>query len=572
MKKNNGQQNSKKKMRKGIKRLIIFAVIVIAATVGFFIYKDVANAAETEAAFGTEPTFDMITTGDISLSVSGSGNLSSAETLSISSGSYLVIGDVLVESGDTIEADQPIIKLDTEALQSYADDLQKQIAAQQISIDTTNQVTTSLSVKSPVDGWVKSLMLDEDDYIEDAMAEHGYIAIVATEKRELIGVPDGNSLADGDEVYVRCEGRKYDGTVITRDGELYVSIETIKRKVGASAVVYDSDKKELFTGEIELASFVLIESSYGLVTKVKFSENKEIEAGETIYSASQYSKDVQEMYSTLADLKDEYEDIAAIIQEGQITSPIAGVVSDISVTSGQACEEDTVLLAVASTNSWIATVSVDELDINSILVGQSVAVELDSLPNQAFEGTVVGISDMGTASGGITTYSVSVSVEDNDSFKINMTLNCEINAQEATGVVLAPVDNVKSTGDKSYVMVKVNRTDAEKAAIRQLITDSDWEGLAAYMGEDASALGISVLATPSDLLYAEVRAVETGIENASYVEIKSGLSEGESILRVESGDSSTTGMPFGMGGDMGSMIGGGNMGGGNRPAGGLGAN
>ena len=69
-----------------------------------------------------------------------------------------------------------------------------------------------------------------------------------------------------------------------------------------------------------------------------------------------------------------------------------------------------------------------------------------------------------------------------------------------------------------------------------------------------------------------MRAVETGIENASYVEIKSGLFEGESILRVESDDSSTTGMPFGMGGDMGSMMGGGNMGGGNRPEGGPGAN
>jgi multidrug resistance efflux pump len=42
------------------------------------------------------------------------------------------------------------------------------------------------------------------------------------------------------------------------------------------------------------------------------------------------------------------------------------------------CEEDTLLLSVASTDAWLATVSVDELDINSIKVGQSVEVELDT--------------------------------------------------------------------------------------------------------------------------------------------------------------------------------------------------
>ena len=246
------------------------------------------------------------------------------------------------------------------------------------------------------------------------------------------------------------------------------------------------------------------------------------------------------------------------------------MVSAVSVTDGQTVEADTTLLSVASTDVWTATVSVDELDINSIKVGQSVDVELDSLPNETFEGTVTGISDMGTASGGITTYNVYVSVEDNDSFKINMTLNCEIKAQEATGAILVPVDDVRTAGNKSYVMVKVERSEADKAAIRQLITDNDWQGLAAYMGRDAQTLGISVLGTPSELLYAEVRAVETGIEDASYVEIKSGLSEGEQVLQGESDDSESGGFPFDMGSMMGGGIPGGGMpGGGERPSGGM---
>ena len=568
MKKVNTNNTQKKKIKKGIKKLIILGAIVIVLAGGFFVYRSAASAAEAEAAFGAEPSYDQVTTGDISLTVSGSGNLGSAETLNISADSQIIAEDVLVAEGDTVTADQPVIKLDVEAMQSEADDLQQQIAAQQISIDTTNQVTTTLNVKSPVDGWVKNVKLDEDDYIEDAMAEYGYVALVATEERELVAVPDGTSLTEGAEVKVKCEAHRLSGEVVSEDGKLYVSLDTIKRTVGAVAVVYDTDGNKLFEGMIELAAYEPIESSYGIITDVEFSEDEEIEAGETIYTASQYSQDVKAMYTELADLKEQYDSITKLIAAGQITSPSAGVVSAVSVLDGQTVEADTTLLSVASTDVWTATVSVDELDINSIKVGQSVDVELDSLPNETFEGTVTGISDMGTASGGITTYNVYVSVQDNDSFKINMTLNCEIKAQEATGAILVPVDDVRTAGNKSYVMVKVERSEADKAAIRQLITDNDWQGLAAYMGADAQTLGISVLGTPSELLYAEVRAVETGIEDASYVEIKTGLSEGEQVLQGESDDSEAGQFPFGMGGDMGSMMGGGMPGGGERPNGG----
>ena len=237
MSKSNTNKTTKRKMKKGIKRLIILGAVVIAAAGGFFIYRNVASAAEAEAAFGAEPSYDQVTTGDISLTVSGSGNLGSAGTLNISSDSQIIAEDVLVAEGDTVSAGQPVIKLDIDAMQSAADDLQAQIAAQQISIDTTNQVTTTLSVKSPVDGWVKNVKLDEDDYIENAMAEYGYVALVATEERELVAVPDGTSLDEGAKVKVKCEGHTLSGEVVSENGKLYISIDTIRRTVGAAAKV-----------------------------------------------------------------------------------------------------------------------------------------------------------------------------------------------------------------------------------------------------------------------------------------------------------------------------------------------
>ena len=553
-----------KKMKKETKRITVIVLAVVIAGAGLLgIYFGVSGGSTKPSAKNGEPTFDTIRTGDISLTVSGSGNLASAQTLDITTDGYLAVDDVLVQAGDTIDADQPIATLDTDAMQTYANDLKAQIMAQQISIDTTNNVTTSLSIKSPADGWVKNVMLDEDDEIETAMDEYGYVALIATEEREIINA-EGSSLAEGDTISVKCEGSSYDGVVTNENGALYVSIDTVTRTVGADAVVYDTAGNELFTGKIELAAYIPVESSYGIISDVNFSEDEEIEAGETIYRASQYSLEVKDMYATLADLQAQYEILTGHIEAGQIVSPSAGVVSSISVSDGMVCEEDSVLMSIQSTDTWIATVSVDELDINSIELGQNVDVELDSLPGEVFEGTVTGISDMGTASGGITTFNVNVSVQDDDRFKINMTLNCEIKAQEATGAVLLPVDDLRTSGNMSYVMVKVERSDAEKMAIQSLIDSNDYTGLTQYMGDDAQSLGISVLSDPTELLYAEVRAVETGIENAYYIEIKSGLSEGESVLQPASDDdSSEYGFPMNMGA-MGPM----NGEGGNFPGGG----
>ncbi len=541
-----------KQMKKGTKCMAIGAAAVVVVGIGLAVYLGVSGSAAQAGAGSDDPQFDVITTGDISLTVSGSGNLTSAETLAVQANGTIVVDDVLVSAGDTIDVNQPIATLDTQAMQANADDLQDQIYVQQISIDTTNNVTTSLSIKSPADGWVKNVLLSEDDEIQTAMNEHGYVALVATQEREIINASE-QGLAEGDTVTVKCEGYSYDGIVTNENGTLYVSIDTLSRTVGAQAAVYDTEGNEIFTGLIELAAYEKVTSSYGIITDVAFNDGDEIEAGETIYKATQYSQDVKEMYAKLEDLNEDYETMVAYIEAGQLLAPASGVVSEVTVQDGQMCEDGTILMSIESTDVWIAQVSVDELDINAIEVGQNVDVELDSLPNEVFEGIVTSISDMGTATGGITTYSVGVSIKDNEKFKLNMTLNCEIKAQEATGAVLLPVDDLRTSGNKSYVMVKVERSDADKSAITKLIGNNDWPSLAQYMGADAQTLGISILSDPTELLYAEVRAVETGIENAYYIEITQGLSEGESVLKPISGEEVDNIFGFPM--DMGAMQG-----------------
>lgn len=525
-------------MKKKTKKIVIAAAVVVVAAVAIVTFTTIsANAGQSAA--DTNYSMDVATKGDISKTVSGSGNLGTAKTLNVTADSHLDIDEMLVSAGDTLEAGQPVATLNVKAMQDYADDLQSQIDTTQTQIDTTNSTTTNLSIKTPVDGWVKNVELDEDDNIQDAMSQYGYVALVATEEREIISAA-GSSLAEGDTVKVKCQGHTYNGTVTNENGALYVSIDTITRTVGADADVYDASGNKLFTGKIELAAYQSIDSSYGTVTDVKVGENDEVSAGDTIYSAEQYSQDVTALYASLDDLKSELATVQSLIKAGQLTTPVAGVLDTLNLAAGQSIDEGASLMTIDSTDKWIATVSVDELDISSIKVGQDVSVSLDSMPSDTFKGSVTRISDLGSASNGITTYDVDVSIDGNENFKLGMSVSCEITSEEAKGAVLVPVDDVLTTNNHSYVMVAVERSDADKAAIKQMIDNKDYTGLAQYMGEDASSLNIRMLPNPSQLLYSEVRAVETGIEDAYNIEIKSGLSEGENIIKQSSSSSNSS--------------------------------
>lgn len=178
------------------------------------------------------------------------------------------------------------------------------------------------------------------------------------------------------------------------------------------------------------------------------------------------------------------------------------------------------------------TVNVDELDILSIAPGQEAAVVLDALPDDSFHGTVTKISTLGTTQSGVTTYPVTITLDDISGSGVLAGMNATATISIATSedVLLIPLDALQETGSKQFVYIAMN-------------------------GEEG--LG-------------ERRVVETGLSDGTNVEITSGLSEGEQVAYTESSssDESEQMMRQVMGGampdsaSMGGMPPGGGMGGG----------
>ena len=162
-------------------------------------------------------------------------------------------------------------------------------------------------------------------------------------------------------------------------------------------------------------------------------------------------------------------------------------------------------VTIAGTDVMMMELSVSEDEVSELELGEAATVTVDATGN-SYDAEVSYISQVGSYSNGSSTFTVRVSFDNDGSVKLGMSSSVEIPLDRAENVIAVPVGAVSTRGGSSYVTVK--KDDGE-----------------------------------------ETVEVETGISNGSFIEIKSGLEEGDTVLVAASDDSSSGqwgGMPGGM--------------------------
>ena len=174
----------------------------------------------------------------------------------------------------------------------------------------------------------------------------------------------------------------------------------------------------------------------------------------------------------------------------------------------------------------------DELDVKTVQTGQQVVVTADAVSGKTFSGAVTNISLQSASANGVTTYPVTVTLQDGmDELLPGMNVDGVIVLAGAKDVLSVPADALVR-GNLVYV-----KDDSVKEA--------------------------------SGIIPAGFRPVQvtTGVISGDYVEIVSGLEEGQEVYVAQSTVRSDTGYtgPGGMGGPgMGMPGGAGGSGGGTR--------
>ena len=251
-------------------------------------------------------------------------------------------------------------------------------------------------------------------------------------------------------------------------------------------------------------------------------------------------------------------------EDAEITAPFDGILIELPVSEGGELAQGDTICMIMGKDGFVMSVSVDELNISNVALGQDVKYTVDAL-SVSYTGKVTAISYNGSTSGSATTYKIETTLDYIEGVYPGMSASAVIVIEDSGDGLLVPVDAVYTSGDESYV----------------------------YLAPSGDEIGTEYAEEALDLTKLTKATVAKGMSDGSYIMIESdSLAQGDGII-VKKVTSAATGSDsdsrsgrefpggsgFDFGGDFGgSFPSGGFPGGGsgfdpsNRPSGGFGGN
>lgn len=549
-----GIQKAPKKGRpkkKGVLVLIIGAA-VLAAVFGLWLLKSRSARTSSEGAQGQRTA--VVTKGTITSELSSSGVISPKDTYSLTS---LVEGEVIsadFEEGDQVTEGQILYQIDVSSmeseLKSASTSLERAQKKYEKAQEDYNEAVSDYSgntYKATRTGYIRELNIQAGDQV----GQNTDIASIYNDQIMKIRVPflaqEAAAIGAGNQaVLTLTDTEEQINGVVTAvsnmdevlDGGRIVRYVTIEAANPGGLTSSHSAVAEI-NGMVCTAEGSF-EAATDLVMKAELPSSVEVEAmlvhegdyvteGTPIFRIA--SKDAEDLLDTYQDAMAQAEESLESAQSKvdstkesydnyTITAPISGQVITKSVKEGDTISRnsgssDTTLAVIYDLSQLTFEMSVDELDVRSVQVGQKVSVTADALEGQTFTGTVTNVSLESVQSNGVTNYPVTVTLDETGDLLPGMNVDGVILLDQTEDALMIPIDSLMR-GNRVYV-----KDDTVKEA----------EG-----------------SVPAGFRAVEV---ETGLTNDDYVEIVSGLSEGEEVYVNESSKSTDAFMMGGPGGGMG---------------------
>jgi len=525
-------KNKKRKRRRIITTVVsVVLVLAIIAVVGVsFLQRRVRE--QFASSQGEVLSFD-VTTGSISTVVSGSGSLSDVDLEAITVPEGVEITEVLVKRNQTIATGDILATVDMASVISAMADLQVQIEDLDGQISDAEDDSASTRIKAGVTGRVKAVFGEKDADVADVMYEHGALALISLDGFMAVDIETG-ALAAGDSVTVKLsDGKEVDGTVESvLDGAATILVTDNGPKYEESVTVLNEEGSELGTGNLYIHSALRVTGYSGIISYVNVNENSKVYSSSVLFNLKDtgYSANYNSLLRERAELEEVLLELLTIQRDGAVLAQMDGSVYSVDYTEDTA----TAVVTLSADEKMSVTINVDESDILSLELGQTVTVTVKSISeDETFPGTLTEINRTSSSSG---TYSAVIEVEKVSGMLSGMTASVSVRIEGVDDAILIPIEALHKTSDGAYVYTSYNEEYQE---------------------------------------YGGKRDVITGLENSTYVEIKSGLSVGDTVYYTEqeSGFGGFGNMPGGSGNMPGFDNGGqmpdfGNMpSGGSRPSG-----
>ena len=555
---------NKRRRRGWVKKVI--ALVLVCAIAGGGAWYFLGSGDNSAAAADTTYTTAAVERRTIPSTITGSGTLEAADSYSVTT---LLEGTILTanfEEGDQVEKDTVLYTIDSTDAENSLEQSQISVSQAQRNYNSALESLDDLTVAADVDGRIYSLDVEVGDEINageqvatirnsDVMeltvsfpaddAQGFYVGQSAT-----VTLDSTFETLTGTVSEVAANTTVSTGNMIVREVTIQVTNPGgISTTQTASATVNGVGSSSSGTFSYEDESTVVADVS-GTVSSIAVSEGDWVSEGQTllVMTSDDLDEQVQSASDSLRSAEISYENQTDQLDDYTITSPIQGTIVDKNYNAGETTEANEVLCTIYDLSYLTMTLSVDELDISDIEVGQTVTIVADAVEDQTYEGVVTKVSVAGTSSGSATTYPVTIRIDETDGLLPGMSVDATIELGSAEDVLAIPASAL-NRGDT--VLVTADSPSAANAVTGQ--TEETAEAPASSAAPEGESEEQQYVSVP----------VTTGITDGDYIEITSGLQEGDVVAYIPTSGSSDSGLGMMMGG----MPSGGGMGGG-MPGGG----
>ena len=481
---------SNKQKRKRIIRTIVIIVLLLAVVLVSATFILQRRVKEKFASHDLDVLSYNVTTGTISTIVSGSGTIQNVDTETVSIPAGVELTEILVDYGDAVETGKLIAIADMGTVRTALSELQESIDDLDDQISDAEGDKVSAYIKAGVTGRVKILYAEKNTHVADAMVEHGALAVLSLDGYMAADL-ETDQLSSGDAV-----------TVILSDGSEIGG--TVERTIGSKATIlvtdngpaYDEevtilaeDGIELGTSKLYIHNPLAVTGYAGTVNRVNVYENQKVYSSTSLFTLTNRSTTAN--YDALLrqrkDMEETLLELLQIQRYGGIIAPISGSVYSVSSLDD---EELTEVATISPDVSMSVIIAVDERDILSLAEGQEAEVTIRSVSEDTFSGVVSEIDKSGAAEA----YTAEIMMDKVSGMLPGMTASVDVRIEGVDNALIVPVDALKQTSSGAYVYTTYDRETQE---------------------------------------YGGRVDVVTGLSNDNYVEIKSGLSAGDTVYYTE---------------------------------------
>ena len=565
--------NRKKKKQKLIKKILIIAFIIVAIVI--IVNLIMRNTKKKAEIVETMKNVEKARIMNISSEISGSGTLKPKDSYTITSLVEGNVTNVFFSVGDKVIKDQLLLTIDsstafrtiTNASSSVAEARdnynQAKYEYEKLESDYKNR-----TFKAPYTGSLRSFKIK----VGDKLNNNAEIGTIVNDSIMTIKVPFSESAANfihaGMSAMLELQetGEFLFGTVksVAHDSEVnsagalirYVTINCNNPgglTTNNTAIAFIDNFVSISDASFEedTNQKVVYEDGSGIVVeKLYVAEGAHVNKGTPLFSITEETfnnivaskkRAYLQAEEALTKAENTYDDSIDAYDEYFITAPIDGTVITKDAKVGDKIQKSTssakTLATIYDLSELNFDMDIDELDITNIKEGQEVNIQADAFNNKVFKGVITNVSLVSANSNGVTNYPVTVTITDIGDLLPGMNVDAYVVLANAENVVGIPA-NALQRGNVVYLL---NSSPTIKSGSYN--SDGISDRVKNRVPEGFTAVN-----------------VETGISNENFIEIKSGLQDGDEVYVTESSTNNAFNGFGGMGG-MGGPPMGGNRGG-----------